>query len=76
MSFWDLPACSVLDTLNEKDHTDKIIEALGDRETGISFNDPEYITIYGKEEALLLRLSSFRMWFLTFVCWSFSFRKV
>ena len=52
-TFWDLPACSKLDVLTEKQHGHIIVAALRDSETHIEFVDRGCV-LYGKEEGLLI----------------------
>lgn len=60
-SFWDLPACSKLETLEEHKHFDKLLCALNDPDTQIDKNSGPQLIIYGPEQALLVNLHSFPM---------------
>lgn len=53
-SFWQLPAWSKLDKLDETRHAHFILEALQDTETGVMVEQDGSIIIHGDREGLLV----------------------
>lgn len=64
--FWDFPQSAKWDQLDEHNprHAKLIINALEDTETGVECIDRETYSMYGEEEALLVRPKSV----LLFIC--------
>lgn len=57
-SFWDFPACSKIDILDENKHAHLILASLRDLSTGVEPVDHTTYTIYGANEALLVQTVS------------------
>ena len=57
-SFWDFPACSKIDVLDERKHSHLILAALRDNVTEAEAVDRTTYTIYGSNEALLVQTVS------------------
>ena len=60
-SFWDFPACSKYDVLEERKHMRLITGALDDPLTGAELINNKDVVLYGPEEALLVRTRSFSL---------------
>lgn len=58
-SFWQFPHCAKYDEIKEERHAHLLVGALSDRETNIEKVDRDTFSLYGKDEALLIRPVSF-----------------
>ena len=67
-SFWDIPADSKIDILREGRHDQHLVDAINDLETCVEESPNDKYILYGKEQALLVDVSTLPYIVFMYVC--------